>query len=517
MPRSRYQQRLNTCSVLLLALLLLILVSGQWMLSRRPPRPPILPTATATPLFISREALAGLPTHTPYLIFTPLPSPTATRTHTPTPIPTRTPTRTPTATATPAPTRSAQIAIELVNVRSGPDPAYDVTVILGQGEQVTVRGQNAARDWYFVEMTNGDTGWIFAELLAGVADPGVLAVLTPPPSPTPTLTPATISGAARGVASAAPLPVAAADSGQRLLLANYFAWYDLGSWDACNISAGDSPLQRYHSDDPAAIARHVQQARGAGVDGFTLQWASPGDRTDRNFAALLAQSAGTDFRSTVIFLRHIWPGASYANTIEALRYLLAQYAGHPHFLRLQDRPVLFITDLGRVPRAGGESAQQAWAAIRAQVDPNKAAWWIAEGLDASYLSVFDGLWVYKVSHAAYPNDYAKATRWAGSVSGWEQRTGETKLWVGTLMPGWDDTRAGCRADIRAPSPPFARDRAGGDFYRATFAAAVASAPDLLWIHSFNEWVEGSYIEPSAFYGDAYLTLTRELAAQYKNR
>ena len=313
------------------------------------------------------------------------------------------------------------------------------------------------------------------------------------------------------------MPRAPSEPGQRLLLANYFAWFDTTSWDACNISAGDSPLQRYHSDDPAAIARHVQLARSAGIDGFTLQWASPGDRTDRNFAALLAQSAGTDFRSTVVFLRHIWPGATYANTIEALRYLLQQYSNHPNFLRLHDRPILFITDVYRVPRAAAESPQQAWAAIRDQVEPNRSAWWIAEGLDASYLSVFDGLWVYKVSHAAYPNDYLKATRWAGNVNGWEQRTGQPKLWVGTIMPGWDDTRAGCRPDIRVPAAPFVRARSGGDFYRATFDAALASAPDLLWIHSFNEWVEGSYIEPSQFYGDAYITLTREMAAQYKNR
>ncbi|NOX60538.1 MAG: hypothetical protein GXP42_01095 [Chloroflexi bacterium] len=350
----------------------------------------------------------------------------------------------------------------------------------------------------------GQEGWLFADLVDFAGDIMALPVLSAPPPPTPA-----------AVAPAANPQPASFNTGSRLVLANYFTWYDMGSWDDCNISAGDRPLQPYASDDPATIARHIDMARNAGIDGFTMQWAAPGDRTDRNFATILAKSAGSNFRSTVIFLRHIWPGASQANTIEALRYLMQQYAGHPNFLKIQGRPVIFITDVYRVPVVGGQTPQQAWAAIRQQVDPNHTAWWIAEGLDPSFLAVFDGLWVYKVTHAAYPNDYVKARRWAARVRSWAQKTGRPKLWVGTVMPGWDDRRAGCRPDIRVPSAPFARARDNGAFYRATFDAALKSNPDLLWVNSFNEWVEGSYIEPSQMYGDLYLNLTRELAARFK--
>ena len=83
------------------------------------------------------------------------------------------------------------------------------------------------------------------------------------------------------------------------------------------------------------------------------------------------------------------------------------------------------------------------------------------------------------------------------------------------MPGWDDRNAGCRPDIRVPSQPFVRARDDGNFYRATYNAAVNSNPDILWIHSFNEWVEGTYIEPSRYYGNTYLNLTRDLATAFK--
>jgi hypothetical protein len=318
----------------------------------------------------------------------------------------------------------------------------------------------------------------------------------------------------------APQPAPKRSGGEKLVLGNYFAWYDANGWDACNISAGDKPLQPYGSDDPQTIARHVQMAMDVGLDGFTLHWFAPGERTDRNFATLLAQSQGKNFHSTVVFSRHIWhgsPAPTQQNVTEAIRYLIDNYSTHPNFLHYQGKPVIFFTDVYRVPVEAGQTPQQAWAAIRSQVDPQGQVWWMAEGLDPSYLATFDGLYVYKITHADYPNDYVKASRWASQVRSWEQRTGKPKLWIATLTPGWDDTRAGCKPDVRVPSKPHRRDREDGAFYRATFDAALKSNPDWLWIHSFNEWVEGTYIEPSVMYGDRYMQMTREFIQQFKGR
>lgn len=339
----------------------------------------------------------------------------------------------------------------------------------------------------------------------------------PSPTPQPTRTPAP-----------APPANAVHPPPARLILANYFPWYDPGTWSTGCTSDADQPRDGvYSSDDPGVIARHIAQARAAGIDGFAVHWFAPGNRTDANFQTVLDLSPD-GFMSTATFLYHILPGTNQAGVVEALRYLISRYAAHPRFLRVAGRPVILFSDMYRVPDAGGgrpasdqdvATAVARWAEIRQAVDPEHHTWWIAEGLKPDYLAVFDGLYVYKIDHACCPTAYRGASRWAGWVRDWERRTGQPKLWIGTVMPGWDDlnsTQPHC-ADLRVSSAPFARDRENGAYYARTWEAVLPTQPDLILIHSFNEWVEGSYIEPSLRFGDLYLQLTAQWAARYKGR
>jgi hypothetical protein len=86
------------------------------------------------------------------------------------------------------------------------------------------------------------------------------------------------------------------------------------------------------------------------------------------------------------------------------------------------------------------------------------------------------------------------------------------------MPGWNDLNSAAShcVDLRVSSAPFARERAGGAYYAQTWEAVLPTQPDFIIVHSFNEWVEGSYVEPSAQFGDLYLQLTAQWIAQFKN-
>jgi len=77
--------------------------------------------------------------------------------------------------------------------------------------------------------------------------------------------------------------------------------------------------------------------------------------------------------------------------------------------------------------------------------------------------------------------------------------------------------AAAGSDLRSPAPPFARDRRNGGYYADTFNATANTGSDFLFVKSYNEWIEGTEIEPGATYGDTYLNLTCQYANAYRNR
>ena len=291
-----------------------------------------------------------------------------------------------------------------------------------------------------------------------------------------------LGGAPQGASAASGPPV----------LAMYYAWYDGNSWGPGRMS--DYPVSNYSSADRGTIERQVAQAQGAGIDGFELDWYGPGNPTDSNLQTLLSVANAHGFKVTVDF---DLTSPFIHNPGDATNFLkyVTRYYSNPAWLHLNGKPVLVFYHT-RAYDVG------TWSAIRAQVDPGHGATWIGEGDDFSYLSVFDGIHPYSIAWSPNPGgqlqSYAKQTR-----------ANPGKLWMATVMPGYDDTRLG-----RAGG--FAVNRAGGAYYASVWLGAIASQPDLVSITSWNEWMEGTQIEPSRSYGDLFLQLTKQWSDRYKS-
>jgi hypothetical protein len=289
-----------------------------------------------------------------------------------------------------------------------------------------------------------------------------------------------------------------ADSG-RLVLAFYYAWYDQKTWTSGQVP--DVPLTPYVSTDAAAMTRQVEQAQGAGIDAFVLNWWGKGNQTEKNLKALLDIAAQKGFRVAVDFDINSPFMSGTGSYADNLRHLHATHAAHSAYLRYQGRPVVFFYNVSRHPVS-------TWQSLRDQADPARQALWIAEGVDISYLSVFDGHHLYSVT---WPNRIPPSQtlpKWGERVRKYNREHGTAKLWVATVMPGYDDRRV-------RPGSGFARSRDGGEYYRQCWQAAIDSKPHWVIINSFNEWPEGTYIEPSQAYGRSYLDITREWAARFK--
>lgn len=276
------------------------------------------------------------------------------------------------------------------------------------------------------------------------------------------------------------------------VFAFYYAWFDEQTWTPDRVA--DMPAEQYVSRDPGAISRHIDQAAGAGIDSFVVSWLGPGNPTDERFRMMLDIAGGKGFSATIDFEANRY--GSRQALVDALVYVRDQLQPHGAFSRVNGKPVIFFW------REQVRSVEE-WAAIREQVDPNRDQIWIAEGVNVAYQRVFDGHHLYSIAWS--PDVNYTLNDWARRV----RRAGADKYWVATVMPGYDDTRT-TRPDR------FARSRNNGDFYRQTWNAALSSRPDMVVITSFNEWVEGSMIEPSVTYGNLYLDITRDYAGQFKS-
>jgi len=304
---------------------------------------------------------------------------------------------------------------------------------------------------------------------------------------------------------------------ERVVIADYMMWYDTSTFDG-NKTWDVPSAGAYNSDDFGAIQRHVSQAQQACLDGFTPHWYGPQDsRTTNNFNQLLRASAGTNLRHAIVIQTNIVPGATEQMIIDAIKYVMNNWSGNANYLKLGGKPLIIFTDMPR-PWGSDAAALAAWTRIRAAADPNRTTIWMAEGLVTTFNPVFDGLYAYRIDHRDFPQSWLKQSRWSSALRSVERSSNTPLYFADTIAAGFDDTKSvNAPGDLRSDAPHFSRDRRNGQYYRDTFSVVTQTGGDFLFVKSFNEWIEGTEIEPGKSYGDLYLNLTCELANKYKGK
>lgn len=307
----------------------------------------------------------------------------------------------------------------------------------------------------------------------------------------------------------------------RKVLAFYYTWYGTperhGQWvHWTNVqpekhdiaSSTHYPAKgAYDSHDPDLIDWHIGLAKSHGVDCFITTWWGPGGFDDRAFRILLDRAKKKDFEVTVYW--EAVPGKGQAKidrAVNDLVYVLDQYGDHPAFLKLDGKPVIFV--YGRIM---GQVGLTEWPAI---ITEAKRRWGrdfllIADGYRESYARIFDGLHVYNICGWVQKKTPEELTRFsqASFASAVATAKKHARIACITIIPGYDDTK------IRTPG--LNAERQGGETYRVLWEQAIAADPDWVVITSWNEWHEGSEIEPSHEDGDKYIQMTGLWAKRFK--
>jgi glycoprotein endo-alpha-1,2-mannosidase len=243
-------------------------------------------------------------------------------------------------------------------------------------------------------------------------------------------------------------------------------------------------------NDPELLRTHMRQLREAGVGVICASWWGRDTFTDRALPGVFraAEEAGLK----VNFHLEPFPGRNAASTRAAIQYLVQRYGSSPACHRLPDhgnRPVFFVYDSYLTP--AGE-----WATVLQPKGTNTLrgtaadavviGLWVKER-EEKFMSDggFDGFYTY---FATDGSTYGSTTRNWPRLAEWARASG--KLFVPCVAPGYVDTR------IRPWKGVNTCDREAGAYYDRMWEAALAVSPALVGITSFNEWHEGTQIEPA---------------------
>lgn len=246
----------------------------------------------------------------------------------------------------------------------------------------------------------------------------------------------------------------------------------------------------YSVNDPKVLRLHMEQLRRARVGVLCASWWGRGTFTDKALPALLeaAEKAGL----LVNFHIEPFPGRSATTTREAISYLAERYGSSPALHRLKshgNKPVFFVYD-------SYLTLAKDWATVLhrdgtntirgTKTDAVVIGLWVKADEERFMLDGgFDGFYTYFATdgftYGSTVRNWPKLARWARE---------HDKLFVPCVAPGYIDTR------IRPWNNVNTRDRENGRYYDRMWSAALEVSPALVGITSFNEWHEGTQIEPA---------------------
>ena len=308
----------------------------------------------------------------------------------------------------------------------------------------------------------------------------------------------------------------------RKVLTFYYPWYGVpdgpggagrtvhwGRIDAANkdiaASTNYPALGAYDSHDPKLLDQHCQWAKRAGIDAFIVSWWGHNSFSDRAMDKIL-DSCQRNGLSACIYYETVPGPQTPQSAADDIVKALNKYGEHTAHLKVNGKPVVFV--YGRALQQLGLTG---WLKAIELVNKRYKGGITAIGDQFSHgaARIFDGVHTYNTAGSLRGLAPTAVRKWAGETyESWVQLADQAgKISTITVIPGYDDTK------IRKPG--LAVKRYSGELYRVQWEEAIKADPHWILITSFNEWHEGSEIEPSLKYKHQYLDLTARYAKRFK--
>jgi Glycosyl hydrolase family 99/Glycosyltransferase WbsX len=306
---------------------------------------------------------------------------------------------------------------------------------------------------------------------ASGATPTPVRTATSAASSTHTATPSSVPTTTRTSTStpgATASPTTGTGSTLPIRAAFFYPWFPQ-AWTQSGVNPYTNfhpSLGSYSSQNDTTIDRQVQLATGAHLNALIGSWWGQGHWTDAALQHILARSARTAALKWSVYYEPEGQGdPSVAQIVSDMRYLGSSLFSQPNYLHVNGKPVVFVY------AAGADSAAMAsrWAQAKAQVGGN--------------------LYIVLKVYPGYRTDPNQPDSWHqyGPATAYDQQLPYSV----TVSPGFWKYGASVR---------LARDPAAFD---ANVKKMVASKAAWQLITTWNEWGEGTSVEPAAEFGSTY--------------
>jgi glycoprotein endo-alpha-1,2-mannosidase len=243
---------------------------------------------------------------------------------------------------------------------------------------------------------------------------------------------------------------------------SYAHWAQDGHAPPNDIASVYYPaLGVYSSDDPTVLDEQMAEIQRAGIDQVAVSWWGRGSPEDQRLPGVIAAASARGIGVAV----HIEPytGRTVASTVSDIAYL--ETLGIRTFYIYQ---------------AFATIQPSAWAAANDALHAQGIVTWADTAfVGQAVAGHFSGVYTYDI------------VTWNGSkfdrICGEAHRHG--LLCAPSVGPGYDARRA--------TGDPHVKPRRDGQTYDSMWRTAIAAGADEITITSFNEWQEGTQIEPAA--------------------
>ena len=273
---------------------------------------------------------------------------------------------------------------------------------------------------------------------------------------------------------AASRPYSPSPVGWPIRAAFYYPWFPESEHWATRYTPS---LGKYDSSDKRILATHVAQAKYAGLDAFISSYWGKDTPTAHRLPLLLDTAGSQGFHVAVYYEPESWSTPPSSSMLSQDFDALYELTDHPAWLRVDGKPVLFVYNIGR---------EASCTAVGRLLAANQGRFYLNLKAFAGYRDC-----------PAQPNSWHQYV----PASGYDQQGSDSA----SISPGF--------YKFDEPAPRLVRDL---ERFHADVTRQVASGARWQLVTTFNEWGEGTAVEPSREWESAsgYGTYLDALRAAY---